>query len=154
FNATGSNLMWTTYLGGSGAENAGSIAVDMAGSVYITGSTHAIDFPVTTGAPQPRKAAAGYDAFVSKISSSGGTLEFSTYLGGTNNDHGLGIAVDNIGSIFVAGSTTSSDFPVKAAIQPAYADQPNSSGYEGDGFVVKYTTSGSVAFSTYLGGSL
>ncbi len=117
----GRTLAFSTYLGGSTGDAAFAIAVDGSGNAYLTGNSGSADFPVTSGAFQSAnkdkctwKAAVSPvgDAFVSKIASDGGSLLYSTLLGGSCGDEGLGIAVDNSGIATVVGLTESADFPV------------------------------------------
>ena len=144
FNATGSGV-YSTYLGGSSDDYGNAIAVDSAGDAFLTGTTTSTNFPVTLNSYQARVAGGG-DAFVTKLSPSGG-LVFSTYLGGSNYDSGNGIAVDSSGAIYVAGQTLSGDFPTLNPLQKAL--NGNS-----DIFVTKLNGSGAtLAYSTYLGGS-
>jgi len=136
FDAAGSALVYSTYLGSSGfpstAANAG-IAVDRAGDAYVTGSTVSSDFPTTPGAlpPPPSGSVRYYDAFVSKIDAAGGTLVYSTYLGGSYDDIGRGIAIDGAGDAYVTGYTNSSDFPTTTG-----AFSTTFGGYD-DAFVAK-----------------
>ena len=124
FNASGSGLLYSTYLGGSASDgsfpNGGAIALDTSGNIYVTGSTSSTNFP-TLNAFQPTDAGGGYDAFVVKINpSQPGTasLVFSSYLGGNlGEDLGYGIAVDVPGNVYLTGETGSTDFPTKNAFQ-------------------------------------
>lgn len=143
-NSSGSLLLYSTYLGGYGDERGHGISVEN-GEAYITGYTSSGDFP-TVNAYQPERFN-GDDAFISKISSSGSSLIYSTYLGGSSYvDRGNDIAVEN-GKACVGGSTGSSDFPVVNPYQSSHAG----SGY--DCFVSCLTSSGSsLIYSTYLGG--
>ncbi len=147
---------YSTYLGGSLNENdesGGAIAVDLQGNAYVTADTDSSDFP-TKNPYQPAHAPDDdSDAYIAKISADGSSLIYSTYLGGTGGDEGLGIAVDLLGHAYVSGSTTSADFPVTpGAFQTTYKGKgPN---LDGDGFVVKLSPNGSsLLYSTYLGGS-
>jgi hypothetical protein len=110
-NASGSALVYSTYLGGSKSETSAGIAVDSAGNAYITGQTSSADFP-TVKAIQPG-IRAGADAFVSELNAAGSALVYSTYLGGNHLDLGSAIAVDLAGSAYVTGETNSSSkFPI------------------------------------------
>jgi hypothetical protein len=150
-NPTGSALVYSTYLGGSADDGSYGIAVDSAGNAYVTGGTVSTDFPVTPGAFQPAcggtdNCAYG-DAFVAKLNAAGSALDYSTYLGGSRQDHCHGIAVDGAGNAYVTGYTLSTDFPVHGALQ-------NTNAGNGDAFVAKFNPSGSaLVYSTYLGGS-
>ena len=157
-NATGSALIYSTYLSGSFGALGTSIAVDSTGNAYVTGFTESADFPVTTGAFQTVCHActgnimtSGNNAFVTKLNPSGSALVYSTFLGGSAYEQAEGIALDASGNAYVTGSTSSSDFPVTpGSFQPTY----DSSGTNGDAFVTKLNAQGSaLVYSTYLGGS-
>lgn len=139
---TGANLLYSTYLGGSGADEALAIALDGSGHPYIAGYTFSSNFP-TQAAFQSALSGAS-DAFVAEIDPSTSSLIFSTYLGGTGTDSANSIAVDSVGSIYLAGSTSSTDFPGTSG----------TSASQGDAFVAKLTPGGTgLVYSTYLGGS-
>jgi hypothetical protein len=162
-NATGTALVYSTYLGGSGTEKAGGIAIDSAGNAYITGETASADFPTTPGAFQSGKPASGSSpaAFVTKLSADGSSLVYSTYLGGPEQSsypyitaRGHRIAVDVSSNAYVMGTTNSTAFPVTAgAFQTSFGGF--GSGYpSGDIFVTKLNSTGTgLVYSTYLGGS-
>jgi hypothetical protein len=142
--STGGALLWATYFGGSTDSDGGSgIAVNQYGQAYVTGDTYSTDFP-TKNAFQARSGGAS-DAFVAKFST-GGSLLWSTYLGGGDFESGYGIAVDHYGHAYVTGTTCSSDFPTRNAFQAAF-------GGSSDAFVAKFSTGGALLWSTYLGGS-
>jgi hypothetical protein len=114
-----SQLLYATYLGGSGAEGLGGIAVDRLGNAYVAGSTQSTDFPLVD--PLQPAIAGSYDLFVTKLSPSGASFLFSTFLGGSASDSGAGIAY-SAGSVFVTGSTSSTDFPTTPGVfQPGFA---------------------------------
>ena len=137
-------LVYSTYLRGDASDRGSGIAVDGAGNAYVTGTTCSDDF-ATAGAAQGTLAG-GCDAFVTKLSSTGAVL-YSTYLGGTGEDHGFGIAVDGAGRAHVVGQTFSSDFPTVNAAQ-------GSLGGIADAYVAELSPAGdSLVYSTYLGGS-
>ena len=143
-NAAGSALVYSSYLGGSGSDTGYGIAVNN-GFAYVTGDTNSTNFPVQGAFQSTNKG--GYDAFLTQMSITGGGIVFSTYLGGSADDHASAIAVNSIGNAFVVGSTYSPDFPVANALQ-------TNSGGNQDAFVTKFNTNGaSLSFSTYLGGS-
>ena len=148
---TGSALVYSTYLGGSNAEGGFGIAADGVGNAYVTGTTRSPDFPVTTGAFQPTFSSPfpnGSDAFVAKVNPDGTALVYSTYLGGSNNEAGGGIALDSGGNAFVAGTTLSADFPVTpGVVHPGF-------GGGQDIFISKLNPDGSgLLYSTYLSGT-
>jgi hypothetical protein len=148
-NQIGTAVEYSSYLGGTGAEFPGRLALDAAGQAYVTGATASFDFPTTVGAFQTAKAPNGADAFVTKVNAAGTALVYSTYLGGAfGNDYGEGIAVDSSGQAHVTGEANSGTFPVTNAFQPVTTGRS-------DAFVSKLNASGSaVAYSSYLGGSL
>jgi len=113
FNPSGSGLVYSTYLGGSRADQANGIAVNGAGDVYVTGRTDDTDFPTANPIQANNNAGntAGWNAFVTEFTSDGSGLAFSTYLGGSGNDTAYGIAVDGFNNTYVTGSGGSSDFP-------------------------------------------
>ena len=142
----GSALVYSTYLGGGNEDIGRGIAVDPAGSAYVTGPTHSTNFPTTAGALQTSYAGNG-DAFVTRLSAAGNSLGYSTYLGGGGEDIGRGIAVDTAGSAYVTGQTASTNFPIAGGALPtAYAGGS-------DVFVTKLSAAGSaLVYSTYLRG--
>ncbi len=142
---SGANLLYSTYLGGNSEDRAESMSLDDAGNVYVTGWTRSSNFP--TKNPIKGKRDGAIDAFVTKIDSMGTSLLYSTYLGGSDSDHGMSIAIDVVGNAYVAGYTESSDFPTVSAIYGT-----NTGGE--DAFVTKIDASGtSLLYSTFLGGS-
>src|SRR4029453_2247893 len=106
----GNSLVYSTYLGGSGFDSGHGIAVDGSGSAYITGETRSTDFPTENPFQMDQP---GDDAFVTRLSPSGSSLEYSTYLGGNGDDVGNSIAVDGSGSAYVTGETSSTNFPTQ-----------------------------------------
>jgi hypothetical protein len=143
-SASGSGLVYSTYLGGSGWDQGMGIALDESGNVYVTGLTDSIDFPTVN--PFQAARGAGVNAFVAKLNAAGSALVYSTYLGGNGNDHGYGIAVDASGSAYLTGMTSSNNFPTANPLQ-------GSNGGGVDAFVAKLSPAGSaLVYSTYLGG--
>jgi hypothetical protein len=150
----GSQLIYSTYLGGSLTDRPQAIAVDSNQNAYVTGYTASPDFPTTLGAFQMVNRAAGRgngNAFVTKLNDTGSGLVYSTYLGGTGNggygDIGFGIAADAGGNAYIVGYTASPDFPTTDDSLHVPLDGTN-------GFVTKLNHTGSVlVYSTYLGGS-
>src|SRR5262249_48103130 len=108
-------LGYSTYLGGSAADQGFGIAVDGAGNTYVTGTTLSTNFPVTPGAVQLAKNG-GEDAFIAKLNAAGSALVYATYLGASKDDIGAGIAVDGSGNAYVTGYTTSNDFPTTSGV--------------------------------------
>ena len=143
-SSTGNSLIYSTYLGGGSDDEGQGIAVDGSGNAYVTGYTSSTDFPTLNPYQTDQS---GTDAFVTKLSSSGNTLIYSTYLGGGNDDEGFGIAVDGSGNAYVTGDTYSFDFPTLNPYQGTFQ------GYC-DVFVTKLSSSGnSLIYCTYLGGA-
>jgi uncharacterized repeat protein (TIGR01451 family) len=147
-NVAGSALLYSTFLGGTDGDAANGIALDSSGNAYIAGYTFSPNFP-TASPLQPNKAAgSGTDAFVAKLNVSGSALLYSTYLGGNHDDAVTRIAVESSGIAYVAGYTTSTNFPTASPLQASYA------GGNYDAFVTKLNVSGSAfIYSTYLGGT-
>ena len=138
-------LIYSTFLGGTGDDGATSVAVDSAGSAYVTGWTYSADFP--TQSPYQGINRGQRDVFVSKLSTAGSALVYSTYLGGSGDDWPEEIAVDSTFHAYFAGFTTSSDFPTQSAFQSTAK-----SGQQA--FVTKLSPAGTaLVYSTYLGGS-
>lgn len=149
-NPTGSEMVYTTFLGGSGSEGGRGIAVDGMGSAYVSGWTESSDFPTTPGAFD-MSFNDGDDAFVVKFNPAGNGLAYATFLGGSSNDYGNAIAVDRAGSAYVTGLTYGvydNDFPTT----PGAFDVSHN--YDYDAFVAKLNPTGSMlAYATFLGGS-
>jgi hypothetical protein len=140
-------LVYSTYLGGNTADIGLAVAVDATGNAYVAGETYSSNFPTTAGVFQTiLHVDAASNAFVTKLNPTGsGPLLFSTYLGGEFSDTAWGIDIDNAGNVYVAGETTSTNFP-----------KTNASSLSGfsDAFVTKLNTTGSaLVYSTYLGGA-
>jgi Beta-propeller repeat len=139
-------LVYSSYLGGSSTEEGLGIAVDEQGAAYVTGWTASVDFPMARPLQGARSGAV--DAFVSKLAPGGGSLVYSTFLGGTATEYGDRIAVDGRGVAHVIGTTSSPDFPTVNAVQPVYG------GGASDAFVASVKPDGSsLSDSTFLGGS-
>lgn len=146
----GSELDWSTYLGGDGADYPYDIALDQSGLPVVVGRTNSTDFPITMGAHRTSHPFDDYDGFVLKLSGHGTALSFSTYLGGNGTDEVTAVTVDDAGDLLVAGNTFSADLPASAG-----AAFPNHTGTSFDAFVAKVSGDGaSVQRLTYLGGSL
>lgn len=144
-NAAGSALDYSTYLGGANYDVATAIAVDAGGFAYVAGDTLSADFPVTT--PVQANFAGQYDAFVTKLSSTGVQV-FATLLGGSQAEHAGAIAVDGAGVAYLAGGTLSTNFPVAGATQAT-----NAGGQDAFVAKIKTTAPAQLLHSTYLGGT-
>jgi hypothetical protein len=146
-------LSYSTYLGGSGADNAYNITADSSGNAFVTGVTESTDFPITAGAFQTTNK--GKSAFVTKLNVNGSALIYSTYLGGTGTTFSFGIAVDNAGNAYVSGTTGSSDFPTTVgAFQTLCGGSAGGCQGNPDAFATKLDPTGStLLYSTYLGGT-
>jgi len=150
-NPAGSALLYSTYLGGSLTDQGFGIAVDSAGNAYVTGFLDSANFPTTAGAFDTTiNSGDAEDAFVTKLNPAGSALLYSTYLGGSGSDGGLGMAVDSAGNAYVTGFTGSANFPTTAGA----FDTTSNGGFD-DAFVTKLNPAGSapLVYSSYLGGS-
>jgi hypothetical protein len=144
-NRQGTAVIYSRFLGGNDEDEASSIAIDSQDNAYITGDTFSPNFPVKDGVQA--NLAGEQDAFIAKLNPNGDVI-YSSYLGGIGNDSAIDIAVDLDGNAYITGSTASSNFPIKDALQMA-----NAGG--GDAFITKIATNGKeLMFSTYLGGTL
>ena len=153
-NATGSALVYSTYLGGNASEyslDGGAIAVDADGNAYVGGTTASANFPgASSSTIQGTYGGGTNDGFVVKFNSAGSALLYSTFLGGGGYDAVNGIAIDAGRNAYAAGYTTSIDFPTASPLQPSKGDV----GSGEDAFVSKLNPAGSaLVYSTYLGGS-
>ena len=150
----GSALVYSSFLGGGNYETGASIAVDSAGSAYVTGYSQSGNFPTTAGAFQTVLGTGSGNAFVTKLSPDGSSAVYSTLLGGTGGpgggDSGASITLTNAGEAWITGTTASADFPVTAdAIQGSKPGVGNR-----NAFATRFSANGSsLIFSTYLGGS-
>jgi uncharacterized protein (TIGR03437 family) len=171
-NPSGTQLIYSTYLGGSLDDAGAAIAIDAAGNAYVAGATLSTNFPVTPGVVQAKFAGGGGepprpdclyspyvdsgDAFVAKLNPTGSQLLFSTYLGGRYDDAALAIAIDSFSNVYVAGATLSPDLPVTPGVfQNTFhgTDPQNEYFHYGDGFITKLnSTATALLYSTYLGG--
>jgi hypothetical protein len=142
-------LAFATYLGGTGMDESNGIVVDASGNAYITGGTVSPNFPGTAGAFQTTLASPfAFDAFVTKMNSTGTALIYSTYFGGANRDIGNDIAIDDAGNAYITGQTESADLPTTPG---AFRTTPVGSD-EFDAFAMKLNATGSaLVYSTYLG---
>ena len=171
-NPTGTQLLYSTYLGGSRDDFANAIAIDAQGDAYIAGATVSTDFPVVNAVQSTFKGSGGEpgrpscngsplfdggDAFVAKLNPAASSVLVATYLGGSLDDVATAISLDPSGNIYVGGFTLSADFPVTSgAYKTKYsgADPQNEFFQFGDAFVAKLNAGGgSLAYATYLGGA-
>lgn len=147
-NSLGSAFIYSTLLGGGGDDFGSGIAADSQGNAYITGTTASVDFPTLN--PAQHSLAGPQDAFVAKLNPSASELIYSTYLGGNGNENGEEIAIRDRGGVveaYIAGSTSSTDFPTVGAIQSTLKGT-------GDAFLVYLSALGDQLYSsTYLGGT-
>lgn len=147
-NAAGSNLVYSTFLGGSKDDYGYDIAIDANENVYITGTTLSDDYDTTAGAFQTLNGGGRNEVFVTKLNASGTALIYSTYIGGNSGDMGYSIAIDGSGFAYITGYTGSPDFDTTAG-----AFQTTIDGY-GDIFVTKLNVTGTgLVYSTFLGGN-
>ncbi|HEY9405680.1 MAG TPA: Calx-beta domain-containing protein [Pyrinomonadaceae bacterium] len=146
-------LNFATYHGGAGQDYATAVVVDSTGRAHMTGYTASSNFPVTPGAFRTTVSPSSpffssSDAFITRFNATGNSLDYSTYLGGSGDDHGSAIALDAAGAAYVAGRTDSANFPTASPVQAAH-----SGGVSTDAFVSKLNAAGSaLEYSTYLGG--
>lgn len=154
----GSRLIYSTFLGG-GTENLTAIAVDSSGNAVVTGETSSPAFPLTPGAYQTSLSTScnfsqlvdvgvpsNGDAFVTRLAADSSSLAYSTLLGGVCGTIGQSLAIDPAGNVWVAGKTSSSDFPIAGN-----ALQPNFGNGIVDGFLARFTPQGALIYSSYLG---
>jgi hypothetical protein len=148
-NTSGTAMSYATYLGGSAQDNGNGIAVDSNGNAYVVGVTRSTDFPTLN--PVRGSLGGATDAFVTKLNPTGNALVYSTYLGGSGDERGFGIAVDAVGQAFITGWTKSTDFPrTPGAFQQSigYPDPSIS-----NAFVAKLNSTGNaLLYASYLGG--
>ena len=165
-DASGSNLVYSTYLGGSSMDSGLAIAVDATGSAYVTGFTYSSNFP-TVNALQNKLACTNSfyfnaNAFIAKIGPGGSPLVYSTYFGGTNFDKGDGIALDTNGFVYITGFTASTNFPTTNFVHQLINNDmidghilngsTNKNNYSFDAFVSKFDSTGTnLVYSTFLG---
>jgi hypothetical protein len=140
----GATLLFSTFFGGSGDDYVTGLSVDNSGNAYIAGYTNSTDFPLKN--PIIASFAGESKGFVAKIDTTGSSLIYSTYLGGSQNDSISALTVDGSGNVYVVGGTDSSDFPILNALQPTINTAWN-------GFITKLGPLGATVFSTYFGGS-
>jgi photosystem II stability/assembly factor-like uncharacterized protein len=146
-NASGSGILFSTLIGGTFSDGGNDVAVDGSGNILVTGQTNSVNFPVAN-AVQSSVADTCSNAFVTKLNPAVPSYVFSTYLGGNQCDFGNSITTDSSGNVYVTGTTSSTNFPILNAFQPALAGT-----FPSDAFVTKLTSSGVLSYSTYLSGT-
>ncbi len=147
-NSAGNSMFYSTYLGGSWTDTGMAIAVDGTGSAYLTGNTSSLNFPMASPA-QSTHGGGATDVFVAKLAPAGNALTYSTYLGGSNDDQCYGIGLDSLKSAYVAGGTSSLNFPAVLSLQVG----PSETFSYSDAFVTKLSPAGNAfVYSTFLGG--
>lgn len=148
-NASGSALIYSTFIGGSDLDSGSGIAIDSAGNAYLTGTTFSSDFPTTAGAFDTT-IDGSRAAFVTKLNPSGSALIYSTFLGSIDGDIGGSIEVDSSGNAYVSGNALSTGFPTT----PGAFDTVHNSEEVFEAFVTKLNPTGSaLVYSTFVGGS-
>lgn len=148
-NTSGTDLVYSTFIGGKSYEYGYGISIDPDGNAYITGSTFSVDYPTTTGAydNSHNDSYYGNDAFITKLNSDGTGLVYSTFIGGESDDRGYAIAIDYSGNAYITGYSESSNYP---AVTNAY-DETYNGGQ--DAFVTKLNADGTeLIYSTFIGG--
>lgn len=147
-NATGTGLVYSTYIGSSTQDWIHDLALDSFGNVYITGQTWSSSFPVTAGVVQQVYGGGGGDAFVTKLNAAGSALVFSTYIGGSGQDYGHRIALGPAGDIYVLAATSSNNLTTTAGAYQATHPGGN------DLYITRLDSSAtSYIYATYLGGA-
>lgn len=143
-------VVFSTYLGGTGgddlftSESAFNLAVDAAGTIYLTGVTPSGDFPTVNG--QQPGSGGSFDAFVTRMNSTGTALLYSTYYGGNDDDRAFGLALAPTGEVFISGSTFSTNLPTVTPFQ-------NINRGFNDGFIARFSNTGALSYATYFGGT-
>lgn len=153
----GTNLFYSTYLGGIAVDEAQGIAADADGFAYVTGYTSSTNFPITANAVQTNLNGTGvevliYDAFVTKIAPDGGSLVYSTFFGGVQNDFGYRIALDPSGNAYVTGATESTNFP-HANVSNLTVGETPANVINFDAFLTKFDPAGIPVYSDQFGGT-
>lgn len=150
-NATGTGLIYSTLLGGSGNDSLYGLALDSEGYAYVAGRTYSRDFPVVRNNAQRGALRGSADAFVSKLNHEGADLVFSTYLGGAADDGASALAVDNTGNVWIAGSTNSADFPITRGGFASCFSRVYAGAYVVPSFMTEMNASGSLVYSSFAG---
>lgn len=150
FDAAG-HLVYSTYVGGSNDDDGYSIAVGASGQASMVGWTTSSDFP-TLHAAQGKAGGGEYDAFAVLLDRTGGLLS-ATYLGGSSDDEAHAVAMATTGAVYIAGYSTSKDYPVLHALQARYHSRNDVADHEGDATITIFSPRGRLVYSTYLGGT-
>lgn len=137
-------MIYSTFLGGVGRDECWGLAVDAEGAAYVTGFTLSTNFPLTNAIQSQHHG--DFDAFVTKLAPTGNTLDFSTFIGGSDKDWAWGLDLDDDANVYITGETYSPDFPLYQALQPHH-------GGEQDAFLLVLTSEGILKYSSFLGGS-
>jgi len=147
-SSEGDRILFSTFIGGSNGDNGNSLIIDEQENIYLTGHTGSSNFPITTNALQHNFGGVYYDAFITKLNSTGSELLYSSFLGGNDSDYGISISMDNAGLVYLIGETNSENFPTT---EQAY--QKSFGGYY-DAFISKINlTDNELVYSTFLGGN-
>lgn len=146
-NPNTGQILYSTYIGGTGSDGVIGMVVDATGRAYVSGGTLSNNFPTTANRVQAYRG--GVDAFVSRLSPDGSTLEYSTYVGGSSTEEGVAIAIDADGAVYLTGYTHSLNFPAVNAFRTKTAD-----GGSADAYIVKFTPgSPTFTYATCFGGT-
>lgn len=149
--ADGGTVLWSTYYGGSGFDEAASIAVDAAGQAYVTGGTSSPDFPLRS--PIQAARSGSDDMFALKFTAAGSSMAWATLLGGSGRDYGSAVGIDSSGNLCCVGFTSSSDFPLVNPVQGTFAGGGGAA-YPSDTAIFRIRSDGTrLLASTYFGGS-
>ena len=147
------SLLWGTYFGGNNNDNLAVVKTDVSGNVFITGYIPSTNFPTLNSGGgayfQGTYGGGSMDAIIAKFDNTG-VLLWSTYFGGTGIDNGLSLTIDNLGNVFVVGSTTSNNFPILDPGNGAFFDGVYNNG---DAYILKFSNSGTLLWATYVGGN-
>ena len=159
-DSSGTRMIYSTYVGGTGDDDASGITVDSAGNVYVSGQTDSTDFPVTSDALQKNNKGGyfGSDAVLVKLDPRGAKLLYSTYIGGSEDDFASTLALSGSGDLYLAGGTQSADFPILNGLQPQFGGGDCSDAFDklpcDDAFVMRWRSADmTLLYSTFLGGS-
>lgn len=148
-NSTGTDIIYSTFFGGTEYDLANGMQMDSDGNIYITGGTKSTDFPTTTGAASSTHNGGDYDSFVAKFANGGSSLLYSSYIGGSAEDIAVDIAIDQNSDVYITGETNSEDFPVTNG---AYSETKNTGK---DAFIAKFNHAAtSIDYASYIGGTL